>query len=151
MYPALFFWSSPMFTTPHEVQAAFYQAMRQADLHLMMSVWATDDDTLCIHPGGMHALGFHAIQSAWQQIFAAGPIQVRTLSEGLTLQGTTTVHSVIEEITLVAHPEHQTHYCYATNIFQRTAQGWKMVLHHASHAPMHDPLFDPSEPAPTLH
>lgn len=141
-----------MFTTPLEVEAAFYQAMRQADLNLMMRVWATEEDTICIHPGGMHAMGFDAIHTAWQQIFAAGPVQIRPLSTGMTLPGETTVaHSIVEEITLPGLQGDTVRYCYATHIFQRTAHGWKMVLHHSSQAPHYHALFDTTAPSHTLH
>ena len=38
------------FNTPEEAEVAFYKAIEQADVIAMMSVWADDEEVICVHP-----------------------------------------------------------------------------------------------------
>ena len=62
-----------LFPTPQDCEAAFYEALEKSDLEGMMSVWAEDEDVLCIHPGGARVSGHAAIREIWRQMFAGGP------------------------------------------------------------------------------
>jgi ketosteroid isomerase-like protein len=42
------------------------------------------------------------------------------------------MHNVIERIALLTADGTQEAVVVATNVYQRTAQGWRMVAHHAS-------------------
>lgn len=140
-----------MFTTPQEVEHAFYEAIRQADLALMMSVWADDDEVVCIHPGGMRTVGHAALQTAWQQIFAAGPVTIHPLQTMIISSVMNSVHMVVEQLTVPTAEGEETGHCYATNIYQKGHDGWKMILHHASLAPVDAGLFDLHDRPDTLH
>src|SRR5690606_40010125 len=63
-----------MFPTPEEAEYAFYEAMRQGDIALMMRVWSDDEDVACIHPGGLRTLGPRAVREGWEHIFANGQV-----------------------------------------------------------------------------
>jgi hypothetical protein len=39
--------SKKIFTTPQDVENAFYEALERADLDSMMQVWSEDDDIVC--------------------------------------------------------------------------------------------------------
>ena len=52
-----------LFSTPQEVETAFYEAFEKGDLEAMMSVWADDDDIVCVHPGGQRLAGAEQIRS----------------------------------------------------------------------------------------
>jgi ketosteroid isomerase-like protein len=140
-----------MFTTPQEAEQAFYEALRQADLSMMMRVWADDEEVVCIHPGGMRTIGHDAMQSAWQQIFANGPVAIKAIRPMIMTNVMTSVHVLIEQITIVTPQGEQSAHCYTTNIFHKGRTGWRMVLHHASHAPQDAGLFDLQDRPDTLH
>lgn len=140
-----------MFTTPQEAEQVFYDALRLADLSLMMSVWADEDEVVCIHPGGMRTVGNNAMQSAWQQIFANGPVAIVPLRPMIMTSVMTSVHVLLEQITVNTPQGERTAHCYTTNVFQKGPTGWKMVLHHASHAPREAGLFDLQDFPDTLH
>jgi hypothetical protein len=36
----------PIFTSPQEVETAFYEALERGDLEAMMTVWAEDEDII---------------------------------------------------------------------------------------------------------
>lgn len=140
-----------MFTTPQEAEHAFYEAIRQADLALMMSVWADDDEVVCIHPGGMRTVGHSALQTAWQQIFAAGPVSIHPMQTMIMSGVMNSVHMLVEQIMVSIAEGEETGHCYATNIYQKGPDGWKMILHHASLAPSDAGLFDLHDRPDTLH
>jgi ketosteroid isomerase-like protein len=140
-----------MFTTPQEAEQAFYQALRQADYALMMRVWADDEEIVCIHPGGMRTVGHDAVLSTWQQIFANGPVMVHPIRPMIMTSVMCSVHILIEQVTVATSHGDQSAHCYTTNIYHKGTAGWKMVLHHASHAPQDAGLFDLQDRPDTLH
>jgi ketosteroid isomerase-like protein len=46
-----------VFATPEDVETAFYEAIARADLVALMSVWADDEEIVCIHPTGQRLSG----------------------------------------------------------------------------------------------
>ena len=115
-----------------EIEAAFYEALQQGDIEKLMACWADEDEVVCVHPGGPRVVGTLAIRAAFDAMFSNGsiravPQQVRKV-ESLT----SVVHNVLERIEVLTQggPAHA--YVLATNVYHRTAQGWRMVVHHAS-------------------
>lgn len=138
----------PIFPTPQDAEAAFYEALERADLEAMMAVWAEDEEIVCIHPGGPRLVGYAAIREAWRRIFDGGArLQVR-LSHPTSVQGPlATLNTVIEHIA-VRNDESVRAPVVATNVYVRGVLGWRMVLHHASPAP---PDSVGNAPHKTLH
>ena len=124
-----------LYTTPQDAESAFYEAFEKGDLDAMMGVWADDDDIVCVHPGGQRLAGAEQIREAWRQIFAAGQTLRFRLCEPHALNGMTlVVHSVYEQITSTGEARARQP-VIATNVYMRTENGWRMVVHHASPAP----------------
>ena len=141
---------STIFTTPQDAEAAFYEALEKADLEAMMAVWADDEDIVCVHPGGARLSGVAQVRESWRQIFTGGQTLRFRLQHQQSLNGMTfAVHSVYEQITIDGEARARNP-MIATNIYMRTGNGWRMVVHHASAAP---PSPAPAnKPAPkTLH
>jgi ketosteroid isomerase-like protein len=44
----------------------------------------------------------------------------------------TAVHSVVERVSIQTDQGERAGYVIATNVFVKTAQGWRLVSHHAS-------------------
>jgi len=126
---------SKLFPTPDDAESAFYDAFERADIAAMMAVWAETDDIVCIHPQGPRLAGFEAVRESWGQIFTGGTqLKLRT-TEARQFDGQTlAVHNVIE---LVTPPggEGNAASIFATNVYELTEGGWRMVLHHATSAP----------------
>jgi ketosteroid isomerase-like protein len=115
-----------------EVEAAFYDALNRADVEALMLLWADDDEIFCIHPGGPRLHGHAAIQASWEAILEQGGLQIRPSQLSETHNLMSAVHTVIEGVTSNAsEPAH----LLATNVYMKTPQGWRMVLHHVSVAP----------------
>ena len=125
-----------IFTTPQEAEAAFYEAFEKADLEAMMAVWADDDDIMCVHPGGIRLSGMAQVREAWRQIFAGGQMLRFRLRHQQFVNGMTlAVHSAYEQVSVAGEAQARNP-VIATNIYMRTENGWRMVVHHASPAPV---------------
>jgi ketosteroid isomerase-like protein len=124
-----------LFSTPTEAEAAFYRAFENADLDAMMVIWNEADNIECIHPMGERLRGFEAIKKGWQAIFLNTPeVKFSISAQFYITENNLAVHVVNENI-LVANEHEQPSLMVATNIYENTARGWRMVLHHASPAP----------------
>ena len=143
---------SKLFPTPEDAENAFYEAFERGNIALMMAVWAVTDDVVCIHPRGPRLTGFDAVRESWVQIFSGGAtLRVRTTEARKFAGQALAVHSVIE---LVAPPggEASPTPVFATNIYELTEGGWRMVVHHATPAPEEQPRAEePAAPSHTLH
>jgi ketosteroid isomerase-like protein len=125
----------PIFPTPQDAEAAFYDAIEQGNLDQLMQVWAEDEEIVCVHPGGPRLTGYATIRDVWRRIFEGGVKFRIRLSDGTAVQTPfSAVHTVIEHVS-VRDDESQRAPVVATNVFVRSALGWRMVLHHASPAP----------------
>ncbi|HZV55450.1 MAG TPA: nuclear transport factor 2 family protein [Rhodocyclaceae bacterium] len=125
----------PIFPTPQDAEAAFYDAIERGNLDMLMTVWAEDEEIVCVHPGGPRLTGYANIRETWRRIFEGG-VRFRIRLSGSTSVQTpfSAVHTVIEHIS-VRDDESQRAPVVATNVFVRSALGWRLILHHASPAP----------------
>ena len=133
-----------------DVEAHFYDALQAGDLDRLMAVWADDDEVVCVHPGGARVIGAASIRASFEAIFANGgvaavPEQVRRLhSMGVA------VHHLVERVRLASGQGSREAWVLATNVYVHTAQGWRMVAHHASPGSAEQPPPPPEWPS-TLH
>jgi uncharacterized protein (TIGR02246 family) len=124
-----------IFPTAQDAEAAFYEALERADLELMMAVWSEDEEIICVHPGGPRLAGQDAVRQSWRQIFAAGARARLHVSQQVAIAGPMlAVHSVHENFS-VPGEKRALQSVVATNVYLRTAAGWRMVAHHGSPAP----------------
>jgi len=54
-----------------EANAEIYRAFRTGDMAAMATLWADDENILCIHPGHATLSGRAAVQESWFDILAA--------------------------------------------------------------------------------
>jgi len=124
-----------IFPTPQDAEAAFYEALERADLELMMAVWAEDEEILCVHPGGARLTGQDQVRNSWRQILAGGARARVHLTQQVAISGPmVAVHSVHENFS-VPGDKRALQAVVATNVYLRTAAGWRMIVHHGSPAP----------------
>ena len=127
--------SGRIFPTAQDTENAFYEALERSDLEAMMAVWAEVEEIVCVHPAGQRLAGQEQVREAWRQLFAGGAGMRIQIAQQVTVSGMmVAVHSVHENIT-VAGEKHARPPVVATNVYLRTAAGWRMIVHHASPAP----------------
>lgn len=121
------------YSSAQEAEDAFYRAFEKADLELMNSVWSDSSDVECIHPMSERLSGKDEIEKSWRSMFKDPlDLSIRIISQRSTLGETLAIHVVNEYLTLVDGESIQQSVVHATNVYQLSEQGWKMIIHHAS-------------------
>ncbi len=141
--------TAKIFPTAQDAQNAFYEALERCDLEAMMAVWSEDEDIVCVHPAGQRLAGQAQVREVWRQMFAGGPSMRVRITHQVVIAGVMIeAHSVHENIT-VAGEQRPRAPMVATNVYLRTAAGWRMIVHHASPAPR-EPAAGPAPAAPKM-
>ena len=119
--------------TPDDVEAAFYEAMQLGNIEKLMACWADEDDIACIHPGGARLIGVGAIRAAFEAMFAhGGAIHVKPEHIRRVDSLASAVHHVLEIVEILTPDGPSNAHVIATNVYHKTPQGWRLVVHHAS-------------------
>lgn len=121
-----------LMATPDEVEAQFYDALREGDLEKLMAVWSDDDEVVCVHPGGPRIVGPRAVRAAFEAMFATGRIHAQPQQVRRVTLLDAAVHNLVERIVVRTDEGERTAFVVATNVYHKTAQGWRLVAHHAS-------------------
>ena len=139
------------FPTPQDAEAAFYEALERADLEAMMAVWAEDEEIVCVHPAGPRLSGYEQVRESWSQIFSSRQRLRVHLSNQVYVQAMMlSIHSLHENILVGDETKPRTP-MVTTNVFVRTGNGWRMLVHHASPAPASTPTAGGGEAPKILH
>lgn len=137
--------------SPDELEAAFYDALQKGDIERVMACWADEDEIVCVHPGAARLLGHVAIRAAYADMLARGGVQLRPMQVVRMQALSSSVHSVLEHLR-VALPDgvHEAS-LQATNVYQKTPKGWRLVAHHSSAAESHSEVPAPTSGPHMLH
>jgi len=121
-----------LLSSPDEIEQQFYEALQSGDIDKLMAVWADDDDIACVHPGGPRVVGAAAIRSSFDAMFANGSIDAHAEQVRRVQHESCAVHSVLERVQVMSPEGPQTGWVIATNVYTKSTQGWRLVVHHAS-------------------
>ncbi len=142
--------SAKIFPTAQDAQNAFYEALERSDLEAMMAVWSEDEEIVCVHPAGQRLAGQAEVREAWRQMFAGGPnMRVRITRQVVIAGVMIEAHSVHENISVAGEARPRPP-MVATNVYLRTAAGWRMIVHHASPAPGGEAPAEPTPASPKI-
>ncbi|EXJ13299.1 YybH family protein [Imhoffiella purpurea] len=128
------------YETPQAAEDAYYDALESGDVEAMAGVWGADEEVACLLPMTPAAIG-PQVQRMWRAIFEQGgrfDLQVTHLGwvEGADLA----IHLVEERV--VAQPGREVPSpIYATNVFRRGPDGWRLMLHQNSPTPPPPPTM----------
>jgi ketosteroid isomerase-like protein len=139
-----------VFGSPDEIEGQFYEALQRGDIDRLMAVWSDDDDIVCVHPGGPRLVGAAAIRGSFESIFANGAIDAQPEKVRRVLSHSSAVHNVLERVQVMGSDGPQAAWVIATNVYLKSAQGWRLVCHHASPATPRE-AQEVVEAATTLH
>lgn len=115
---------------------AYYAAFRALDLERMEAAWARRPSDVCVHPGWPPQVGWPAIRESWRGIFAhTGFLRIEV--RGLVVEAGPLLARVsgVESLYAVATQGTTVGQVAFTNVLVRTAQGWRVTVHHASPMP----------------
>ena len=112
---------------------AFYSAFRTLDIDAMGAVWSGTEADACIHPGWPILRGWEEVEASFAGIFRdAGYMRIEPTDIEILLSGDVARVTCVENIYSVHGGMTMQGRVAATNLFQRTGHGWRMVLHHGS-------------------
>ena len=121
-----------MFDTPESAESTFYAAFEARNVDAMMAVWASGNGIACIHPLAAPLNGRAAVAAGWKSIFeAAGHFQIQVEIAHEIREATQVIH-VVREYLIIGQDTEPRPPILATNIYRAEADGWRMILHHAS-------------------
>ena len=136
--------------SPDETEAQFYEALQQGDIDKLMAVWSDDDEIVCVHPGGPRLVGPAAIRAAFDSMFSHGSVNAHPEKVRRLQTHASAVHSVLERVQVMTQEGPQSAWVIATNVYLRSAQGWRLVAHHASPGTQSE-LREVVDPPSVLH
>jgi len=117
-----------------EANARFYRAFETLDLAEMDKVWAHSEHAKCVHPGWPLLVGWENVRASWEAIFSnTGEMRFTVGDVQACVSGSLGWVTCTENILSQVRGRVAVTSVLATNIFQREIDGWKMILHHASH------------------
>lgn len=120
------------FPTPEAAEAAFYAAFETRSLDAMMAVWADSDSIACVHPLAAPLDGRPAVAAGWRSMFeAAGQFRIQ-IELAHEVRDAAQVIRIVREYLTIGHETEPRPPILATNVYRKEADGWRMVLHHAS-------------------
>lgn len=119
------------FETPAAAEAAFYEAVERCDLRALERIWALGEGVVCVHPGIDRAEGRVAVLDSFARMFAGS---ARLGFEIVDVVASRTerlaVHHARERIRLEGR---LAAVMAATNVYVLQGEGWRLLMHHASH------------------
>ena len=123
---------STIYTSAEEAEDAFYEAIGRGDLDAIMQVWSDEEEIVCIHPTGQRLTGSTAIRESWQTIFSTNANLTVHAQRAICWQSAViAVHSVTEVLFVGDDPTPHGP-VLSTNVFQRSANGWRLISRHTS-------------------
>ena len=124
--------------TPEEQAVAkanenFYRAFETLKIAAMERVWAKDADIQCGHPGWRILRGWGPVMESWKRIFENTPLMKFTLTDvKVEVRGELAWVTLYENLNSTIEGQNYSAAILTTNMFQRTSEGWRMILHHGS-------------------
>jgi len=117
-----------------EANARFYRAFEHLDLEEMEAAWAHGEHVKCVHPGWPLLSGWPAVRESWRNIFANTEEMRFTISDvSVVASEDFGVVTCTENILAEVRGRVSVTAILATNLFERQAETWRMIHHHASH------------------
>lgn len=115
----------------------FYAAMNSLDVGEMDAVWMDTKDAICVHPGREAIFGYERIRESWMMIFSVtDSMTIAPSNERVQVAGEVAWVACTEIISMMTEEGLVAAAAQATNIFRRADDNWRMIVHHASPAPL---------------
>ena len=116
-----------------QANQAFYHAFETLKIEAMESVWSKDADIQCGHPGWRILRGWGPVMESWKRIFDNTPSMQFILTDvKIEVNGDVAWVTLYENLASAIEGQNYSAAILTTNIFQKSPDGWRMILHHGS-------------------
>ena len=116
-----------------DANLAFYRSFESLDIKRMEAVWAKNGDIQCGHPGWRILRGWGPVMESWKRIFENTPSMKFTLTDvKIEVRGELAWVTLYENFNSSIQGQNYSAAILTTNMFQKTSDGWQMILHHGS-------------------
>jgi ketosteroid isomerase-like protein len=116
-----------------EANREFYRAFESLNIEEMEKVWAKNTDIQCGHPGWRVLRGWGPVMESWKRIFENTPSMQFTLTDvKVDVRGEIAWVTLYENLNSSIQGQDYSATILTTNMFLKTAEGWRMILHHGS-------------------
>ena len=127
---------SRIFDTPQDAEDAYYDALEEGDMELLLAVWDESEDIGCLLPMQPLMQGRAAVKDAFTRLFSRGQgitLSVKHLNWIETDQ--VAIH-LVEESPQDHSPDGNPPLAvYGVNIYRRGTGGWRLILHQNAPPP----------------
>lgn len=128
------------YATPQEAEDAFYDALEAGDLEQVLSVWADSDEICCVLPNSPLIQGRAGVKEVFSRVFSRGRGVSLSINHLHWIEtGDIAIHLVEELVQGAPANAPQPAPFYASNIFRREADGWRLLLHQNAPTPQPPP------------
>ena len=116
-----------------QANEAFYRAFESLKIEQMEKVWAKNAEIQCGHPGWRVLRGWGPVMQSWKRIFDNTPSMHFALTDvKVEVRGEIAWVTLYENLSSSLEGQDYSAAILTTNMFQKTADGWRMILHHGS-------------------
>ncbi len=131
-----------------QANESFYRAFESLDIKQMEKVWGEEKEIECGHPGWRILRGRDAVMESWRRIFENTPSIRFSLSDvSIQVRGQVAWVTLYENLESMVEGQKVGAMILTTNIFEKFADGWRLILHHGSSVAQQAP----EEQGPTVH
>lgn len=128
------------YSTPQDAEDAFYDALEEGSLERLLAVWADTDDTCCLLPMYPMVQGRRQVEDVFSHLFSRGrgvALSIRHLNWIQT--DDIAIHQVEETLQSPPPGQPPAQPFYATNIYRRYGDGWRLIVHQNAPTPTPSP------------
>ncbi len=116
-----------------QANQSFYRAFETLKIEAMEAVWSKDADIQCGHPGWRILRGWGPVMESWKRIFENTPAVQFTLTDvKIEVRGGLAWVTLYENLNSSIEGQTFSAAILTINMFQKSADGWHMILHHGS-------------------
>lgn len=124
---------TPEQTAVAKANESFYRAFESLKIEAMEQVWSKDADIQCGHPGWRILRGWGPVMESWKRIFENTPSMQFTLTDvNVHISGEIAWVTLYENLNSSIQGQNFSAAILTTNMFQKSADGWRMILHLGS-------------------
>ena len=129
-----------IYATPQDAEDAYYDALEAGDLQRLLGVWADSEDICCLLPMYPLIQGRAGVKEVFSHLFSQGQgveLSINHLNWIQTAE--IAIHHIEEAVQNPPEGAPPPPPFYATNIYRKVGDGWRLISHQNAPTPAPPP------------